>query len=123
MLSSNIAKLRKQHGLTQIEFAKKLHVTQSAVSHWESGRSMPDTTQLFNIAELFGMTVDGLTGKEIIEKQTAKPVSTTIDTGHGETKTTPAERRAEAKRLLESMTDEEYERALAMLKLLQGGKG
>lgn len=60
MLSSNIAKLRKRNGLTQIEFAKKLHVTQSAVSHWESGRSMPDTTQLFNIAQLFGMTVDAL---------------------------------------------------------------
>lgn len=60
MLSSNIAKMRKRHGLTQIEFAKKLHVTQSAVSHWESGRSMPDTTQLFNIAQLFGMTVDEL---------------------------------------------------------------
>lgn len=60
MLSSNIAKLRKRNGLTQIEFAKKLHVTQSAVSHWESGRSMPDTTQLFNIAQLFGMTVDEL---------------------------------------------------------------
>ena len=60
MLRSNIAKLRKRNGLTQIEFAKKLHVTQSAVSHWESGRSMPDTTQLFNIAQLFGMTVDEL---------------------------------------------------------------
>ena len=60
MLSSNIAKLRKRNGLTQIEFAKKLHVTQSAVSHWESGRTMPDTTQLFNIAQLFGMTVDEL---------------------------------------------------------------
>ena len=60
MLSSNIAKLRKRNGLTQIEFAKKLHVTQSAVSHWESGRSMPDTTQLFNIAQLFGMTIDEL---------------------------------------------------------------
>lgn len=60
MLSSNIAKLRKRNGLTQIEFAKKLHVTQSAVSHWESGRSMPDTTQLFNIAQFFGMTVDEL---------------------------------------------------------------
>ena len=91
MLSSNITKLRKQHGLTQIEFAKKLHVTQSAVSHWESGRSMPDTTQLVNIAELFGMTVDALTGKEIIEKQSLKTVSANVDAGHGETKTTPAD--------------------------------
>jgi transcriptional regulator with XRE-family HTH domain len=119
MLSSNIAKLRKQHGLTQIEFAKKLHVTQSAVSHWESGRSMPDTTQLFNIAELFGMTVDALTGKEIIEKQSLKTVSANVDVGNGETKTTPDQRRAEAKMLLESMTDEQYQAALQYLKFLK----
>ena len=119
MLSSNIAKLRKQQGLTQIEFAKKLHVTQSAVSHWESGRSMPDTTQLINIAELFGMTIDALTGKETIEKQTIRTVSANIDAGHGETKITPDQRRAEAKMLLESMTDEQYQAALQYLKFLR----
>ena len=75
MLRSNIAKLRKRNGLTQIEFAKKLHVTQSAVSHWESGRSMPDTTQLFNIAQLFGMTVDALSSGTVT---IAKPDTHTI---------------------------------------------
>lgn len=115
MLSSNIAKLRKRNGLTQIEFAKKLHVTQSAVSHWESGRSMPDTTQLFNIAQLFGMTVDALSsGTATI----AKPDIHAITPPPAQEKA-PADTRAEAKELLESMTDEEYERALAMLKLLQ----
>ena len=114
MLSSNIAKLRKRNGLTQIEFAKKLHVTQSAVSHWESGRSMPDTTQLFNIAQLFGMTVDALSsGTATI----AKPDTHAITPPPAQEKA-PADDRAEAKELLESMTDEEYERALAMLKLL-----
>lgn len=63
MLNDNISKLRKRNGYTQVEFAKKLHVTQSAVSHWESGRSVPDTLQLFNIAQLFGMTVDELTNE------------------------------------------------------------
>lgn len=115
MLSSNIAKLRKRNGLTQIEFAKKLHVTQSAVSHWESGRSMPDTTQLFNIAQLFGMTVDELSsGTATI----AKPDTHAITPPPAQEKAS-ADMRAEAKELLESMTDEEYERALAMLKLLQ----
>lgn len=65
MLDKNITALRKRFGFTQVEFAKRLHVTQSAVSHWESGRSIPDTLQLFNIAELFGMTVDELTNNAV----------------------------------------------------------
>lgn len=60
MLSKNIARLRKARGLTQVELAKTLHVTQSAVSHWESGRSVPDTVQLFQIAEFFGTSVDAM---------------------------------------------------------------
>lgn len=60
MLNGNIARLRKNRGLTQVEFAKQLHVTQSAVSHWESGRSVPDTVQLFRIAEFFGVSVETL---------------------------------------------------------------
>jgi transcriptional regulator with XRE-family HTH domain len=119
MLSSNIAKLRKRNGLTQIEFAKKLHVTQSAVSHWESGRSMPDTTQLFNIAQFFGMTVDELSsGTATI----AKPETHEI-TPPPEQEKAPADMRAEAKKLLESMTDQEYERAIAILRLLKSGEG
>lgn len=60
MLNENIAKMRKSKGLTQVEFAKKLHVTQSAVSHWESGRSVPDTVQLFRLAEFFGVSIEEL---------------------------------------------------------------
>jgi transcriptional regulator with XRE-family HTH domain len=60
MLNENIARLRKNRGLTQVEFSKQLHVTQSAVSHWESGRSVPDTVQLFRIAEFFGVSVETL---------------------------------------------------------------
>jgi len=60
MLSDNIRELRKQNGYTQIQFAKAVHVTQAAVSHWETGRSMPDTQQLFQIAQLFGVSIDQL---------------------------------------------------------------
>ena len=115
MLSSNIAKMRKRHGLTQIEFAKKLHVTQSAVSHWESGRSMPDTTQLFNIAQLFGVTVDELSsGAATI----AKPDTHTITPPPAQEKA-PADDRAEAKQLLEGLSDDQYQAALQYLQFLK----
>lgn len=60
MFSDNIVRMRKEKGLTQVGFANSLHVTQSAVSHWESGRSIPDAIQMRRIAEFFGVTVDDL---------------------------------------------------------------
>lgn len=60
MFSDNIVRMRKEKGLTQVGFANSLHVTQSAVSHWESGRSVPDAIQMRRIAEFFGVTIDDL---------------------------------------------------------------
>lgn len=73
MLNKNIARFRKSRGLTQVDFAKQLHVTQSAVSHWESGRSLPDTVQLFRIAEFFGISVEELSTGAIPQESTPTP--------------------------------------------------
>lgn len=115
MLGKTIAKLRKSKGLTQAKFADMIHVTQGAVSQWETGRTSPDVQQMFILADFFGVTVDALSsGTATI----AKPDTHAITPPPAQEKA-PADDRAEAKKLLESMTDEEYERALAMLKLLQ----
>lgn len=60
MIGSTIAKLRKQKKLTQAKFAEALHVTQAAVSQWETGRTKPDYQQLFILADFFGVTVEAL---------------------------------------------------------------
>lgn len=105
MLSKNIVRLRKRFGWTQIEFAKRLHVTQAAVSFWETGRSLPDTFQLFKIAELFGVSIDELTDN--VPPATPEP------------RPKPSEDlRSEAKKLLEGMNDEQYRAALQYLKFL-----
>lgn len=39
---SFVAQLRKERGLTQKELAQRLHVTDKAVSKWETGRGFPD---------------------------------------------------------------------------------
>lgn len=39
-----IAKCRKNKNLTQYQLAEKLFVTDRAVSKWENGRSLPDSS-------------------------------------------------------------------------------
>ena len=52
--------LRKEKGLTQAALAQILGVTNKAVSKWETGEAMPETSLLRPIAEVFGVTVDEL---------------------------------------------------------------
>jgi len=59
----NIAKLRKEKGITQEALAEVVGVTGQAVSKWESGSS-PDTTLLPIIAEYFGVSIDRLFGRD-----------------------------------------------------------
>ena len=62
--SEIIAAYRKDLGLTQEGLASQLGVTNQAVSKWESGQSCPDIALLPKIADLFGITLDELFGRE-----------------------------------------------------------
>jgi len=55
-----ISELRKNNGLTQLELASKLDVSDKTVSKWESGSGFPDISQLPKLAKLFNITVDEL---------------------------------------------------------------
>ena len=55
-----ISKLRKKSGLTQAQLAKRLNISDKAVSRWESGLGFPEITQFPEIAKIFGVTVDYL---------------------------------------------------------------
>ena len=59
-----IVNRRKALGLTQEGLAQKLGVTNQAVSKWESGQSCPDLMLLPQLADLFGITIDELFGRE-----------------------------------------------------------
>ena len=39
-----LSRMRKAQGLTQAELAEQLHVTDKAVSRWERGIGLPDST-------------------------------------------------------------------------------
>ena len=55
-----IAQLRKVKGYTQKDLAEKLFISNKAVSKWETGASIPDTTLLIPLADLLGVTVTEL---------------------------------------------------------------
>lgn len=57
---ATITALRKKNGLTQANLAKKLSVSDKAVSKWETGLGYPEITLLPKIAAVFGVTVDYL---------------------------------------------------------------
>lgn len=55
-----IAKLRKEKQTTQAELAKRLHVTDKAVSRWERGVGFPDINTLEPLADALGISLTGL---------------------------------------------------------------
>ena len=59
-LGTMIAELRKQHGMTQLELAEKMGVTDKAVSKWERDLSCPDINSLPNLAQILGVSVEEL---------------------------------------------------------------
>ena len=68
MIGKTIANLRKARGLTQSKFADEIHVTQAAVSQWETGRTNPDVQQMFILAKYFGVTVEELSNGGILRE-------------------------------------------------------
>lgn len=64
-----IAKCRKNKNLTQYQLAEKLFVTDRAVSKWENGRSLPDSSIMINLCNCLDITVNELLSGEKIEKE------------------------------------------------------
>lgn len=52
-----VAQLRKEQGLTQKELADRLHVTDKAVSKWETGKGFPDVKLLEPLAQVLGVSL------------------------------------------------------------------
>ena len=59
-VARNIAALRRESGMTQIELAQALSYSDKAVSKWERGESIPDVSVLKEIASIFSVSVDYL---------------------------------------------------------------
>ena len=61
-----IASCRKGVGLTQMQLAEKLNVTDRAVSKWETGKSLPDSSIMLELCEILKITVNDLLSGEVV---------------------------------------------------------
>lgn len=59
-LGNMIATLRKEKGMTQLDLAEKMGVTDKAVSKWERDLSCPDVSSIPKLAEILGVSLDEL---------------------------------------------------------------
>lgn len=64
-----IAKCRKEKKLTQAQLAEKLNITDRAVSKWETGKSMPDSSIMLELCEILEITVNELLSGEKISME------------------------------------------------------
>ncbi len=64
-----IAECRKQKCLTQVQLAEKLSITDKAVSKWERGVAMPDTSIMLELCDILGISVNELLSGEKISME------------------------------------------------------
>ena len=60
--SERLKELRKQAGLTQVDVAEKLGISQPAYASWERGVKKPTQENLVKIAQILNVSVDYLVG-------------------------------------------------------------
>lgn len=61
-----IAVRRKAAGLTQMQLAEKLNITDRAISKWETGKTMPDSSIMLVLCEILKISVNDLLSGEVV---------------------------------------------------------
>ena len=72
-----VAVLRKEKGMTQLELADRMGVTDKAVSKWERDLSFPDVSSIPKLAEILGVSVDELMQVKAESKE--EPLKNKVD--------------------------------------------
>ena len=64
-----IAECRKQKNLTQMQLAEKLSITDKAISKWERGVAMPDSSIMLELCDILGISVNELLSGEKVNME------------------------------------------------------
>lgn len=109
-----LLELMQQCGYTNYKLAQMMDISQSTVAYWVEGKGLPQRSKRKQLAGIFGVSVDELMGK------TKKPAA---ENGSGGD-IVGAEDEVVAKkeriiRMLDNVDPSDYDRAIAILELLQ----
>lgn len=58
LFADTMKKLREEKGLSQNEIAKRMYVTRTTVSRWESGHRLPDAAMITRLSDVLGVDVN-----------------------------------------------------------------
>ena len=64
-----IAECRKKNNLTQMKLAEKLNITDRAISKWENGKGMPDSSIMLDLCKELKISVEELLSGEMISME------------------------------------------------------
>lgn len=64
-----IAKCRKNKNLTQFQLAEKLNITDRAISKWETGKGMPDSSLMLELCNELDISVNELLSGKVIKME------------------------------------------------------
>lgn len=59
---NELKRLREAAGLSQVQLALRMGVSQGTVAHWECGTRVPQAGNLIKLANILGCGVDALLG-------------------------------------------------------------
>ena len=66
MFAERLKELREKYDLSQSELGKTLNVTPQSISNYETGKRMPEISELIKLADYFGVSIDYLVGRTAI---------------------------------------------------------
>jgi len=65
IFAQRLKELRRENSLTQTQLAEKLkYKNYTIITHWESGKIVPDIENLKSLAKFFNVSIDYLVGIE-----------------------------------------------------------
>lgn len=108
-IGDRLRDLRTSKGVNQDQAAESCGISRIALARYETGARIPRAEIVTKLADYYGVSVDYLLCREDA-------------TANTDIKEAPADIRAEAKQLLESFSDEEYQEALRYLRYLKTQK-
>ena len=65
MFGNRLRELRASRKMSQSDLAKAIHVSQQAITKWETGKSEPASSAITAVANYFNVSTDYLLGKTL----------------------------------------------------------